>query len=225
MITARARALDFPIVGTGPLSRGVLSRGHTRFAEVAEEVQALPYGRVRDLESVSAVIDEQKGTCSAKHRYLAALAHENGQPEVTLMLGLYEMSEENTPGVGSVLEADGLAALPEAHCYLMSGNQRYDFTGLSAGSRSPLEALIDERAVSPSDLPELKASYHRAALTTWANARGLNPDRVWHVRERCIELLGNATHHAAARDTSGALDQPVARAGERERYSNGTGRD
>lgn len=216
MITAYAD-LDFPVAGSGPLSRGALSRGYSRFAQVAEEVRALPYGRVRDLESVSAVVDEQKGTCSSKHRYLAALAHENGHPEVRLMLGLYEMSQDNTPGVGPVLEAEGLAAVPEAHCYLMSGNQRYDFTGLPAGSRSPWEVLIDERAVSPSDLPQVKASYHRAALAAWANARGLDPDRVWGLRERCIELLANTTPHADAR-TSAVLDQPPsACAGGRER--------
>ena len=217
MITAHAYPLDFPITGTGPLSEGVRSRGYTRFAEVAEEVRALPYGRVRDLESVSAVVDEQKGTCSSKHRYLAALAHENGHPEVTLMLGLYEMSQENTPGVGPALEAAGLAAVPEAHCYLMSGNQRYDFTGLPAGFRSPWEALLDEHAVSPSDLPKVKAAYHRAALAAWANARGLNSDRVWALRERCIELLANTTPHADARDVPPSAESAGARAGGRER--------
>jgi hypothetical protein len=217
MSSAHVHALDFPIIGTGPLSQAVLSRGHTRFAQVAEAVRALPYGRVRDLESVSAVVDEQKGTCSSKHRYLAALAHENGRHEITLMLGLYEMSRDNTPGVGPTLESEGLAAVPEAHCYLMRGDQRYDFTGLPTGSRSPLEALIDERVVSPTDLPKVKVPYHRAALATWANARGLDPERLWALRERCIELLANSTPHTDAR-VSAVFDQPLsARAGERER--------
>ena len=112
------------------------------------------------------------------------------------MLGLYEMSEDNTPGVGAVLEAEKMVAVPEAHCYLASGTQRYDFTGLPAGCRSPWEALIDEREVSPSDLPKQKASYHRGALAAWAGARGLDADHVWALRERCIALLAGTAPYA-----------------------------
>ena len=76
-------SLDFPITGTGALSSAV--RAYGRFAEVAEAVRALPYSRVRDTEKVLAVLDEQKGTCSSKHRFLAALAHECGYTDVKLM--------------------------------------------------------------------------------------------------------------------------------------------
>lgn len=217
MTTVHANALDFPIESTGPLSQSVLLRGYTRFAEVAEAIRALPYGRVRDLQSVSAVVDEHMGTCTTKHRYLAALAHENAHPEVTLMLGLYEMSEQSTPGVGAALEGAGITAVPEAHCYLMRAGRRYDFTGLPAGACSPLEALIEERAVSPSELPDVKASYHRAALQAWANVRGLDPERLWTLRERCIQLLANTTPHAGARDVPAFANNGAARAGGRER--------
>lgn len=76
MTTLQADALDFLIESTGPLPQGVLLRGYTRFSEVAEAIRALPHARVRDLQSISAVVDEQMGTSSSKHRYLAAVAQE-----------------------------------------------------------------------------------------------------------------------------------------------------
>jgi hypothetical protein len=42
-----------------------------------------------------------QSTCNPKHRFLAALAHECGQNETALTLGLYEMSDRNTPGLRS----------------------------------------------------------------------------------------------------------------------------
>ena len=40
------------------------------------------------------------------------------------MLGIYEMSDRNTPGVGRVLTAHGLSYIPEAHCYLRCQGER-----------------------------------------------------------------------------------------------------
>jgi hypothetical protein len=40
------------------------------------------------------------------------------------MLGIYEMHERNTPGVGAVLEREGLSGIPEAHCYLVVNQRR-----------------------------------------------------------------------------------------------------
>lgn len=75
----------------------------------------------------------------------------------------------------------------------MSEGQRYDFTGNWTAPRSPLESLIEELVISPLELPRAKPSYHRAALAAWAAPRGLDPDRLWAIRERCIELLANRT--------------------------------
>lgn len=201
---AHMQTLDFPIADAGPLSRATRSRGYKNFIGVAEAVRALPYGRVRDSQGALAVLEEHKGTCSSKHRFLAALAHECGHTEVVLMLGLYEMSEANTPGVGPALEAAGLTAILEAHCYLMREGQRYDFTGLSSNAASPFDSLIEERTVSPIDPASLKTEYHRGALLTWARNRGLDPDRAWAVREKCIELLSNSRPHT---DAGGAAAQ------------------
>lgn len=179
--------LDFEITGSGPLARLARSHAFSRFAQVAEAVLALPYGRTRATDDIGAVLKEQLGTCSSKHRFLAALAHECGRTDVQLMLGLYEMSEANTPGIGATL--GDFAAIPEAHCYLAHEGKRFDFTGLAEGAASPFESLIEERSVSPADLPAAKLAYHRRAIEEWAHSRGLDPGVVWVVRERCIALL------------------------------------
>jgi len=102
MTTDDLPKLDFPLTGNEPLSAAVRALGFESFAEVAEFIRTLPYGRVADDEDQAAILRARKGTCSSKHRFLAALAHECGHTDVSLMIGFYEMSERNTPGVGSV---------------------------------------------------------------------------------------------------------------------------
>ncbi len=199
MSIAESQMLDFPIDGTGPLSNDARSRGYRRFVEVAEAVRSLPYGRPRDSDHILAVFKEERGTYSSKHRYLAALAHECGHTEVQLMFGLYAMSENNAPGVGAVLDAAGIAAIPEAHCYLMCGERRFDYTGLPSGGASLFESLLEERAISPCELPAAKSAYHRGAVADWARGRGIDPDSAWALREKCIELLAKSTPHPHAR--------------------------
>jgi len=218
MIVAESPMLDFPIEGAGPLCSDARSRGYRQFAELAQAVRSLPYGRPRDSEDVLAVLKEEKGTCSSKHRYLAALAHECGHSEVKLMLGLFAMSDNNTPGIGAALDAAGIEAIPEAHCYLMCGERRFDFTGLPSGRTSPFESLLDERPISPSDRPSVKSTYHRGAIADWARSRGIDANYAWTLREKCIELLANRTPHADARASAELSKGPSARASGRGRY-------
>src|SRR5262245_28840900 len=129
--------LDFSLTGNGPLSAAVQALGLESFADAAEFIRVLPYGRVADDGDQTAILRARAGTCSSKHRFLARLAHECGRHDILLTVGLYEMSERNTPGIGSVLAAAGVDVIPEAHCYLTYEGQRYDFTGLVAGQSSP----------------------------------------------------------------------------------------
>jgi hypothetical protein len=181
--------LDFPLIGNGALSAAVRALGLGSFAEVAEFIRLLPYGRVADGEDSSAILRARKGTCSSKHRFLAALAHESGRFDVLLTVGLYKMSERNTPGVGSVLAAAGVDVIPEAHCYLTYDGQKYDFTGLPAGQLSPFDSLTDERSVAPDNLPAVKLKYHQEAIARWATQVGFDSERAWRLREECIARL------------------------------------
>jgi hypothetical protein len=181
----------FRINRCGPLSRAIVAQGYSDFTTLARAVCELPYGRPNQLEEVLSVLIEQKGTCSSKHRLLAALAHECGHQEIELMVGIYQMGEENTPGVGAVLTAAGLEWIPEAHCYLRKGENRYDYTGLQAGAHSPFVALLAEFVVLPAKLYEKKLALHREALSNWAAGRRLDLARAWKLREACIEALSN----------------------------------
>ncbi|BCL75609.1 hypothetical protein JHS3_13450 [Jeongeupia sp. HS-3] len=113
--------------------------------------------------------------------------------EVQLTVGLFKMSEENTPGVGSILRAAHLSYIPEAHCYLAVGSKRYDFTGLPKGSASPFEALIEEHVVLPAELSDAKIELHKRAVAHWAASAGITTADAWATREACIAALSANT--------------------------------
>ena len=183
---------DFTLAQAGTLSTRVRALGMTRFAETCQFVLRLPYGRVRAGAPSTAILDERRGTCSSKHRFLALLARESGRSEVSLVLGCFEMSEVNTPGVGLVLARHSLEAIPEVHCFLRVGDERLDFTGLAQGSASLFEGMTSEEEIDPDILPAEKRRRHVAYVTSWAESRGLDPDDIWRAREECIKELAES---------------------------------
>lgn len=190
--------LNFPILAGGVLSDAVLAEGFSTFIQLAERVRLLPYGRTAPIADPLVVLREKRGTCSSKHQLLAAVAHECAHLEVQLTVGIFEMREQNTPGVGAVLSAASLSCIPEAHCYLMVGGDRFDFTGLSPGASSPFDALLSEHVVSPDELSQSKVRLHMQAIASWAAAVGLSPESAWATREACIKALAT---NAASTET------------------------
>lgn len=181
------RLIDFAL-GDSTLCRHVKRLGFERFQPLAGYVRRLPYKRVAHADAIE-VLRAQGGTCSVKHRLLSQIARESEHFEVKLTIGMYAMSECNTPGVGRVLKQASLAVIPEAHCYLTVHDQRLDFTGLEMGRASPFETLCVERFVDPEQLARIKPAWHREYIGRWARARGLSGDDVWRVREQCIAAL------------------------------------
>ena len=180
--------IDFFISTTGEMSIRLRAMGFATFGSVAEYVRLLPYGRVQGT-SASAVLDQRKGTCSSKHALLATVALEADRDDIELMLGIFEMNERNTPGVGEVLTSRGLACVPEAHCYLRVNGERLDFTGIPSGLESPFETLRSEDRIDPWTVIDAKPHYHRAFIQRWSKEHGLDPDHVWQAREECIQQL------------------------------------
>jgi hypothetical protein len=183
------KTLDFPIQNCGKLSAYVLHLGFERFLPFAEYVCSLGYGRPSGFGDVLAVVRKKKGTCSSKHLLLASLAHECGHTDIHLVVGIYQMCEGNTPGVGEVLEKAGLTSLPEAHCYLKYKDIRYDFTGLEKGIASPFDLLVLEHDVTPADLAEVKNTLHRQEIGKFARRLKMDPEALWKIREDCIKVL------------------------------------
>ncbi len=100
------------------------------------------------------------------------------------------MNEQNTPGVGATLRKYGLALVPEAHCYLAHRGTRIDFTrpGTIAELAGP---FLTEEKIEPHQIGEYKVEKHRRFIYEWAEARTLDFEHVWNVREECIAALAN----------------------------------
>ena len=170
-----------------PLGRKFAALGLGGYREAARYVRSLPYGRNSDRADWRLVLAEGRGTCSTKHALLAELARENGR-RVSLVLGVYEMDESNTPGVRAVLEKHDLPSVPEAHCYLAHRGTRVDVTR-EAGAAEPIAGLLHAEEIEPDQIGAYKVEVHRGFVGRWAEERGLDPERVWRVREECIAAL------------------------------------
>jgi len=182
-----------PILANGKVSHLARSHGLETFLAAVHHVQSLPYGRTTERSDYRLVLSEGRGTCSTKHALLAALAQENGLA-VDLMLGVYEMTEANTPGVGGELSKHGLPSIPEAHCYLRVGDGVIDVTmpeGVPSGAE---RRFLHEETISPEDISTYKTTVHRRVLDDWLHAVGrgeLKLDAAWAIREACIAALSH----------------------------------
>jgi hypothetical protein len=196
-----ASLIDKPLTAEGPITRLFRAAGAHDFAGAALHVLSLPYGRVTDRSRFWLVLEEGRGTCTTKHATLAELAREQGI-EVQLMLGIYEMSEGNTPGVGRVLSVHGLSCIPEAHCYLRCQGERIDMTGVSPGA-APIERFLHEEPITVEQIGAYKNDLHRRFLRDWIprteTVRRRTLDDVWRIREECIAALGGGAYSTPAR--------------------------
>jgi hypothetical protein len=181
--------LQFRISGGSALCEDVRSLGFDSFEHLAEHVRKLPFGRTSNAQDPLTVLSQGRGTCSAKHQLLAAVEQDCGHSEVQLTVGIYEMTEENTPGVGTVLNAASLTSIPEAHCYLSIEGERFDNTGLSAGTSPPFAALLAEYTVSPMNLSQVKVELHQQTIAALASDHGISKEAAWAMREACIAAL------------------------------------
>ena len=137
------------------------------------------------------MLEQGRGSCTTKHALLAELAREQGI-EVQLTLGIYEMSERNTRGVGPVLSAYGLEYMLEAHCYRRCKGGRIDVTGVPAGAE-PIACLFHEEPITVDQLGAYKQNLHQRFLHEWISrmdfVRGRSLEDVWRIREACIAAL------------------------------------
>lgn len=183
---------NFDIRPKGKVSDAFLLLGINDFHQAVEFVGHLPYGRNTNGAEYKIVLSERKGTCSTKHALLSALCIEQGEEEIKLFTGIYEMNQNNTPGVGNVLRKYGLKSIPEAHCYLKYKNCRFDFTRLGVQGE-PIEDFLVEEQLEPSQIGDFKKDFHRSYIPIWLINQELNQkfdlDSLWKVREECIKEL------------------------------------
>ncbi|MFD1738375.1 hypothetical protein ACFSCX_17770 [Bacillus salitolerans] len=158
--------------------------------EAISFVWKLPYGRNSQRDQYSLVLTENRGTCSTKHALLAALCLEQKIP-ITLMCGIYEMNEENTKGVGGVLDSHHLSYIPEAHCYLYYEGERIDITTFNDNPLNFPYIIKKEISLQPDEIGEKKLAFHQAYVKEWQSSMTslFSFEQLWNIREQCIKAL------------------------------------
>ena len=183
---------NVPLQPGAEVTAHFLALGLTNFHAAARYVQHLPYGRTSDRTDCQLVLSEGRGTCSAKHALLAQLAREQGV-DIALTIGIYQMTERNTPGVGSVLEHYNLLYIPEAHCYLTYNGIRIDVTRSGVMPVEPITDFLYEETITPEQIGAYKIALHQRVLQDWVAGAGCVGTRtfeeVWQIREACIAAL------------------------------------
>jgi len=170
----------------GPISETLLDMGFDSFHQICEWVWHLPYGRNRDNHHYMSVVYEQKGTCSTKHALLKALADELGI-ELQLTIGIYAMTEANTPGVGKVLEQYQCDEILEAHCYLSYQGQRVDLTRFAMTADEPIATFFIEKNITADEITTVKQAFHYSFIQNRFGSQ--QAKTMWTITERCIHAL------------------------------------
>jgi hypothetical protein len=185
---------EAPLDARGPASEAFRQIGCGSYRGAARHLHELPYGRNSDRADFMLVLPEQRGTCSTKHALLAAVALEQ-RLAIALTIGIYDMSEANTPGVGRVLSAHGLTSIPEAHRYLTYAGRRVDITRAGVSPQTSIARFHAEWTIEPAQIGAHKLALHHEYLRGWLREpRNLSFsfEEVWRIREECILALGAA---------------------------------
>jgi hypothetical protein len=180
-----------PLIASEKLSTLLIKQGITTWQEAAKYIQDLPYGRNKNREDVSLVITERKGTCSSKHALLKTIADENKIANVKLLIGMYKMTQKNTPGIKDHILKSSLSYIPEAHCYLKINEERVDFTAPTSSIKQIEKDIISETEIAPSQVAQWKVDFHKQFIKDWRISENIKMDfdTIWNLREKCISSL------------------------------------
>jgi hypothetical protein len=161
------------------------------FKELIDKVKNLPYGRNANRYDFSLVISENKGTCSSKHAFLKDFADKNEIENVKLYIGIFKMSEVNTPKLGDLLSRNNFEYIPEAHCYLKINQIPVDVTTSDSFYDNIKQDIMEEIEIIPNQVSDFKVEYHKAFLKKWIKETNQNNnfEEIWEIREQCIEKL------------------------------------
>lgn len=183
---------DVELRPAGAITSAFIERGATDLRAGADLLWYIRYGRNTNPADPLCVLAEGVGTCSTKHALLARLVAEQAVPGIELRMGIYEMSEANTPGVGATLAAHGLSSIPEAHCYLVANGTRIDITRTDGAGDEPIDTFLAEETITPDQIGAHKRAFHRRFLATAAASGRYGTrtlDDLWSIREACIRAI------------------------------------
>ena len=183
--------INYKLESKDKLTELAKSIGIESWIELTEFVKNLPYGRNKNRTEFGLVLSEKKGTCSSKHALLKKIADLNNIPQIKLILGIYRMTEKNTPKIGPELIKHSIGFILEAHCYLKLNDKRIDFTSKKSEFEKIEQDIILEKEIEPEQVAEFKVDYHKDFIKNWVkeNKSEFGYDQLWRIREKCIENL------------------------------------
>lgn len=170
-----------------PITHAFKELGILSFDEAVPYVKKLPYGRNSDRWDCMLVLKEKKGTCSTKHALLARYAEELGMQGVNLVLCIYKMDPNNTPGIR--IKDPRLAYIPEAHVLLEIGGIFHDLTTRESSFSAISKNVILMQPIEPDQIGEYKVRAHEEFIAVWCQDQVISAEEVWDIREQCIEEL------------------------------------
>ena len=173
------------------ITERVKSLGISNWKDLTAFVAGIPYGRTSDRRKPELVLLENRGTCSSKHALLKVIADQNEIEGVELILGMYKMNRVNTPGIGSILQENGLDYIPEAHCYLKVNGKREDWTNPNTQIEQLVPDIMEEVSIQPNQIGEYKVAFHKNFLKAWRFQQNIpfQLEELWTIRETCITNL------------------------------------
>ncbi len=184
---------NFLLNDNKPLGALLIQEGVASFYEALEMVENYTYARISDLENYSLVCTEKKGTCSSKHAFLAALALENGCPEIYLEVGYFKLMPHKVPHFADHMTQLNLSYILEAHCYLKFKDNLIDVTSKRFDIRHildlncPLEVLT----LKPNQAGDYKQKLHLEKFKKWCYDLNLPFEESWKLRWDVIKHLVN----------------------------------
>lgn len=183
--------IDYKLTSKDRLTELAKSKEIETWNELIEFIKNLLYGRNKNRTDFGLVLSEQKGTCSSKHALLKSIADLNNVPNIELIIGIYRMSESNTPKTGTELTKNSIEFIPKAHCYLKINGNRTDLTSEQSEFQKIEKDIIKEKLIEPNQVTKFKVDYHKNFLKRWLNESKseFEFDQIWRIREKCIVNL------------------------------------
>ena len=180
--------MNYKLNNNDPLTILINSLSIQTWNDLIIHTKNLPYGRNSNRTDLTLVISEGKGSCSSKHAFLKKVADLNNIPNIKLILGMYKMSEINTPGIGNPMSDNNIPFIPEAHCYLSINNKKTDITSENADFSALTKDIIQEIEIKPEQVAQFKVSYHKEYLKSWIKENNIpfSFNEIWSIREECI---------------------------------------
>ena len=168
-----------------------LESGIQDFHQLIQYLHLLPYQRISNPVNLNLILSEKRSTCSTKHAFIKGILDQHIENEISLTIGIFKMNNKNTPGIKNTLSDFKLSYIPEAHCYLKEGNQRYDFTFPDSDIETLIPDILSESTIQSHQIGQYKIELHKRYLQEWILSESISYtlDQIWSIREACIQQL------------------------------------